>query len=98
LVKAVPAAHPSFYCVSIDAIIYEKYGIPHIDYEASSALYEQYQAETDDTYLATFRKLPAKKRVESSSGPFMQENIEPSFATWLRTCCGSLASLFEGGR
>jgi hypothetical protein len=62
LVKAVPAAHPSFYCISIDTIIYEKYGIPRIDYEASFALYEQYQAETDDIYLATFRKLPAKKK------------------------------------
>jgi predicted kinase len=33
-----------------------------VDYEASSTIYEQYQAETDEIYLSTFRKLLEEKK------------------------------------
>ncbi|KAL5119600.1 hypothetical protein ACEQ8H_002446 [Pleosporales sp. CAS-2024a] len=52
---------PSFHRLSIDEILYQNRGIYGIDYEASDALYEQYQDEADEVYLSTFEKLLFKR-------------------------------------
>lgn len=42
-------------------MLYQKRGIYGIDYEASDTLYEQYQDEADEVYVATFRAFLADK-------------------------------------
>ncbi|KAF2029221.1 P-loop containing nucleoside triphosphate hydrolase protein [Setomelanomma holmii] len=62
LVKAIRAAYPAFHRISIDEIVHRNHGIYGLDYEASSALYEEYNEEADLIYEATFRRLLAEKQ------------------------------------
>ncbi|KAF2822014.1 putative ATP/GTP-binding protein [Ophiobolus disseminans] len=62
LAKAIEATYPAFTRISIDDITCQNHGIYGIDYEASAALYEQYQDEADITYRARYRALLADKK------------------------------------
>jgi predicted kinase len=61
LAKAIQAAYPNFHRISIDETLCKMRGIYGIDYEASAALYEQYQDEADVVYVSKFRSLLAAK-------------------------------------
>lgn len=62
LAKTLLTLHPTFTRLSIDEIIFTNHGLYGIDYPASPSLYDIYQAEADEIYLETFKRLLEARR------------------------------------